>query len=207
MKTNFINSKIVFLILSILVAFLGSYFILEATNWGPWAFSDSAAYVSAARNFSGGRGFVIINSNNSTTQVTEFPPFYAFFLSIFLGENGDPNTILRWVNIALFVTFLFVFGCILYYYTHNSLISASGMLFCVTSPIILEIFSGVMSETLFFPLLAVIILLFQVYLGSENRSIFILLIVFSCLLPITRYAGTLFVIVTGILILFLSGSP
>ena len=174
---------------------------MSAMHWGPWAFSDSAAYVSAARNFSAGRGFIIINSNGSTTPVTEFPPFYAIFLSFFIGKNGDPNVIIPWLNVILFSVFLFSVGFILFNTFRNHLLALAGMLFCLFSPILLEIFSGVMSETLFFPLLFVIIFLAILVLKKQNESLFILLIVLSCLLPITRYAGILFIAVITLFIL------
>ncbi len=177
--------------------------MVRITHWGPWAFSDSASYLSAARNFNRGLGFVILNSNGSLTHVTEFPPFYPIFLSFFVDGNHDPSGILRWVNIGLLVIFLILLGSLLFKATRNSLLAWLGMLLCVTSPVLLEVFSGVMSETLFLPLLCLLFLLTLRYLERENTTNLVLLCVFSCLLPITRYAGILFVCgITLILLLF-----
>lgn len=176
----------------------------KTTQWGPWAFSDSATYVSAARNFSRGLGFVIVNSNGSQTHITEFPPFYSVFLSFFLGNGSDPNSSLRWVNISLYVSFLAIFGVILFITTRSNLVSLLGMLFCATSPVLLEIFSGVMSETLFLPLLGSMLLLALIYFKNGKFSVLILLTAFSCLLPITRYAGSLFVAGLALAILLFS---
>ena len=141
------------------------------THWGPWAFSDSASYLSAARNFNQGLGFVILNSNGGLTHVTEFPPFYPIFLSIFVHQGGDLNSILRWVNIGLLITFLVLFGTLLFKATRSNLLAWLGMLMCITSPVLLEVFSGVMSETLFLPLLCLLFLLTVLYSEHENTGI------------------------------------
>lgn len=193
-----------FFIATLILCILGGVIIFRATTWGPWAFSDSASYISAAKNFSIGNGFVIVNSNGSQTRVTEFPPFYPIFLSLFLGSEGNPFVLLRFVNIALFVAFIILLGCFLYYSTRNTIISTLGILICLSAPIIVETFSGVMSETLFLPLLLSILLLAYIYIQKKETHIFILLVVLSALLPITRYAGSLFVAVTAILIFALS---
>ncbi len=207
MKKPIFHSRIIFIIGAVLIVIAGGFLLTQAMHWGPWAFSDSAAYVSTARNFSSGRGFVIVNSNGSTTPVTEFPPFYAIFLSLFLGKNGDPNLIIPHLNLFLFAAFLLSVGFILFITFRNNLLALAGMLFCLFSPILLEIFSGVMSETLFFPLLYGIILLTILVLRKRNEPLFILLLAFSCLLPITRYAGTLFIGGFTLMILLFYPSP
>lgn len=147
---------------------------------------------------------MIVNSNGSQTHITEFPPFYSVFLSFFLGNGNDPNRSLRWVNVSLYVSFLAIFGVILFITTRSSLASLLGMLACATSPVLMEIFSGVMSETLFLPLLCSLLLLALLYLKSGKSSILILLTAFSCLLPVTRYAGSIFVAGLALAILLFS---
>lgn len=206
MKPNYLRSTIIFICITTLISLLGGYLIFHATNWGPWAFSDSAAYVSAARNFNAGKGFVIVNSNNSLTQVTEFPPFYPIFLSYFLGGEGNLINTLRWIDIFLFVAFLWIYGSMLFHITKNNFLVLLGLAFCLSSPILLQIFSGVMSETLFFPLLYGIFLLAIHYFQDNKVTTYVLLAVLSALLPITRYAGALFTVVIAILIFFLTKS-
>lgn len=201
-KEKTFNSFLLFLIFTLILCILGGMVIYNATEWGPWAFSDSASYVSAAKNFSAGNGFVIINSNGIHTRVTEFPPFYPVFLSLFPGIDGNPTEILRWVNIALFVSFIAIFGNFLYYLTKNTFLSSLGMLICLTAPVTLEMFTGVISETLFLPLLFGNLLLANLYIQTKKKHIFILLLALSALLPITRYAGALFVGIITLLIFF-----
>ena len=61
-----------------------------------------------------------------------------------------------------------------------------------------------MSETLFFPLLAAVILAGLVYLSDQKKSTFIILTLLSALLPVTRYAGALFIGMVAITIFVFS---
>ncbi len=206
MIKTFNRSWTVFVLIAVLTAVLGGWLMIETTRWGPWAFSDSASYISAARNFSRGLGFVIINSNDSLTHVTEFPPFYPIFLSFFTGQDGDPAIFLRPVNVFLFICFLIILGALIFKATRSNLSALLGMALCAVSPVLLEVFSGVMSETLFLPLLCLVFLLVIVYLENRKPAQWILLAVFSSLMPITRYAGTLFVAVNALVLFVLSKS-
>ena len=135
----------------------------------------------------------------------EFPPFYSIFLSIFLGKDGDANSIMHWVNTGLFTLFLSIFGTLLFRVTKNVFLSILGMFFCLTSPVLIEIFSGIMSESLFLPLLLCILLLAMIYIQDNSKlHIFILLTALSTILPVTRYAGALFIGVLAILIFIFS---
>ena len=219
------SRSLVFIFLTTFISLLGGFLVYQATNWGAWAFSDSAAYVSAARNFAAGHGFVILNSNGGITPMTEFPPLYSMLLSLFLGSGQDPNRAIRWVNISLFPAFIGLFGTILYIQYRRLLPAVVGMLFCVFSPVLIDIFAGVMSETLFLPLLLALLLVDLIYLQKRKGTTLIGIIVLSALLPVTRYAGILFVFInticlsllisgklkerlhTGILILFCSLLP
>jgi hypothetical protein len=48
---NLDRSLLVFVLICLLVTLLGAWLMAKTTHWGPWAFSDSATYVSAARKF------------------------------------------------------------------------------------------------------------------------------------------------------------
>lgn len=196
MKNN--KKTLFFFTALILIAILGGFFLSKSLAWGPWAFSDSAAYVGAARNFSSGKGFTITNANLSLTHLTEFPPGYSLFLSFFLGLENDINTLIRWINICLFALFLFLFGTLIFSVTQNHFLALIGMLFCLYSPVLLEVFSGVISETLFFPFLIGIFFLFFKYIQEKKAIHLVLFTLLSSILPIIRYAGLLFVFVFGL---------
>jgi len=104
MKNKFVIYAIYFLL-----AFVGGYFAFNAMTWGPWAFSDSSAYIGAARNIASGNGFVILQSTGEVKPLTEFPPFFPVLLSIFNGNELDYINTIRWFNIFLFFSSILLF--------------------------------------------------------------------------------------------------
>lgn len=180
---------------------IGGYLIFISTAWGPWAFSDSAAYISAARNIQNSLGPVIINANGSITAVTEFPPVFPFILSLITPFNGDFIQSARWFNIFCFITSIFLSGLIslnLLKKRFLSVIISSAM---AISPIMVDTYSGFMSEPLF--ILFLLLLIFCLLKFLQTRKIIFLFIIFCVVpfLPMIRYAGILFIICVGLLLL------
>jgi len=138
--------------------------------------------------------------------MTEFPPGYSLFLSYFIRPENDLNATIRWINICLFAIFLILFSILIFSSTRNLFLALVGIFFCLYSPVLLEIFSGSISETLFLPLLIGIFILFLKYIQEKNKIHFILLAVLSCLLPIIRYAGMLFIFTIGLALLLFDQS-
>ena len=197
------NSRnIIFLGLIIIsfFSFLGGYYVFRTTHWGPWAFSDSSAYLSAAKNLSSGRGLIIIHSTGKETQVTEFPPLLPILLSFISGKDGDYVQAARWLNIVFFSGSILLTGVIILLSTHNLLLSSLGSLIMAVSPLMLQIFSGLMSEPLFIFLLLLLVLITFFYHKSGKASLFYILTGLSALLPIIRYAGIVFIISIGFLL-------
>jgi hypothetical protein len=63
------NSRVVYVIY-FLLASIGGYLAFHAMTWGPWAFSDSSAYVGAARSIASGNGLVILQSTGNVKTLT-----------------------------------------------------------------------------------------------------------------------------------------
>lgn len=186
-----------------LCAILGGYFVYRATHWSPWAFSDSAVYLSTARNFGEGRGLVIMNSNGTATRMTEFAPLYPVVLSLLTGRNGNFIETARWLNIFSFAFCIFLSGLLIYKITRNSFIAGCVSLFIALSPVLLDAFTGLMSEPLFILLLIIHSFLLWSYISDPDWKKLISLAAVSTLLPLTRYAGIIFPISTGFLIFLL----
>lgn len=197
------TSTILFILFVTLIAVMGGYFVFKSTHWSPWAFSDSAAYLSAARNFDDGRGLVIINSNGTTTRITEFAPLYPVLLSIITGQSGNFIQSARWLNIISFSLTIFLSGLFSFTVTRNSVASGCVSLFVALSPVMLEAFSGMMSEPFFILLLVIHVFLLWVYISRPEFKYLIPLIFVSILIPLTRYAGIIFPISAGILTVLL----
>lgn len=195
------TSTILFIFFIALIAILGGFFVFKSTHWSPWAFSDSSAYLSAARNFDDGRGLVIINSNGSITRITEFAPFYPVLLSIITGRPGNFIQSARWLNIISFGLTILLSGLLSFSVTRDPVASGFVSLFIALSPVMLEAFSGMMSEPLFILLLSIHIFLLWVFISQPHWKYLLPLLLVSILIPLTRYAGIIFPISAGILII------
>ena len=177
-----------------MVSILAGYLIFRATSWGPWAFSDSAAYLSAARNIQTGRGATILNSNGSITPITEFPPLFPFILSLLTPFGGDFILTVRWLDIILFSISIFTLGLISFNAFDNLILSLMSSVIFAVSPLMVDTFSGFMSEPLFIALLLLLVFLFFEFVKSQKPAFLIPVTIISSLLPLIRYAGILFVI-------------
>lgn len=202
------KSNLVFLVYVLLavIAVIGGYFIYQATYWSPWAFSDSAAYLSAARNFDSGNGLGIINSNGSITRMTEFAPLYPVILSILTGTDGNLIQTSRWIDIISFTASIYLVGLLVFSATHDFLSAIIASVFMVFSPVMVDAFSGLMSEPLFILLMCMQIYLLWKYLNSPSTGYFFLLLIVTFLLPLTRYAGIVLVVSAGFLIILFDKS-
>jgi 4-amino-4-deoxy-L-arabinose transferase-like glycosyltransferase len=197
--------KRIFFLPGILIGLVFAIIIFQSMSWGPWAYNDSSAYISAARNLAVGNGSVILHTTGKIKQLTEFPPFYPFFLSNFGGAEGDYVAIIRVINTALFAASIFFFYLIVYKLNNNVTIASIATLMFASFRPNIEIFTGAMSETLFiFLLFLAFYFLMQYFKNTASILWFVLLTLVSALLPITRYAGILFAGLFGISILFLS---
>ena len=195
------TSNVLTLLVFILLAALGGLTVHYGMQWGPWAYNDSAAYLSAARNLALGNGPVILHSSGKISPVLEFPPLYPFLLSLFGITKFDPNSVIRILKSVLFATTVFVFTLTIYKNT-GKIISAliAGGVFTSTQ-LMLFIYTSAMSEPFFIFLLVSILFTLNEYFSRKTFKSFVLLTAFSALLPLARIAGILFVGGFGAMIL------
>ncbi len=192
------NYNQIYYVIYLLLASIGGFLVFHAMTWGPWAFSDSSAYVSAARNFASGNGFIIYQSTGRIKAITEFPPFYPMIISVFGGNKLDYISTIRWSNIFIFSSSIILFSQNLYSATRKHYLSIIATLFFISSPQIITSYTSAMSEPLFLFLILLALFLFQqIFQNNKKFSKFSFFAV-SSLLPITRYAGVLFVGIFGI---------
>ncbi len=181
---------------------MGGYLIFRATSWGPWAFSDSSAYLSASRNIQSGNGAVIHNSNGTFTPVTEFPPFFPVIINIFTPIKGDFVATTRWINILCFFLSTFMIGLLCYQTSGNLLAVFFSTALFAFSPVMVDTFSGFMSEPIFISLLLFLVFYIYKFIKTQNKLFFFLTIVASAMLPLIRYAGLLFIFCLSFSLLF-----
>lgn len=191
-------NKFLFFIIYFLLASIGGYLAFYAMKWGPWAFSDSSAYVSAARNIASGNGIVIHHSTGVEKALTEFPPFYPVVLSVFGGSKLDYIRTIRCHNVFLFSSSIFLLSQIIQLTTRNHLLSIIASMLFISSPQIISTFTSAMSEPLFLFLLLLSVYLLQLIFQNSMKFFQFFFYFISSLLPMTRYAGGLFIVIYGI---------
>jgi hypothetical protein len=185
----------------IAIAIYGSFSIHYATIWGAWAFSDSAAYISAARNFSNGFGVVISSPDENYEPLEYHPPFYPFLLSSVASFGIGFIEGARWIDILLFGLLIFSIGVSILYLTQYCLIAITSSLLIAVSPALINSFTGAMSEPLFIFLLYLSLLTFLFFLNKKSGVFLIISAIFTSCASLTRYVGIEIVLAITLLIL------
>jgi len=181
------------------------------TPYGSATSPDSLEYLDIANNIKNGKGFLATDfslenaGTNSLIKKRSWPPLYAYLLSFFINTASDVSSVSDVSKILLAISIIFVF-LIIYRNIGSSAIIPS-LLLCFTIPII-TIYTYTWSETLFLPILIVLIWASIEYLEIDSKSIFYRIIILSILLTTmillayTRYIGIAFVVLLPIVYLF-----
>jgi hypothetical protein len=207
---SFIQKQLPILILIGLVfaAILGIALIIHATNYGPWVFSDSSTYIWTAINLADGKGLVIQNPSGGYDPLTWHPPLFSLLLSIPIALGADALQSVRWINALSFGITIFLSGFATWRYTHSFLATLSVTGLTVFAMDLIYVFSGAMSECIFFVLgFGALILLVEAIQSNSKTGLMILAGILAGLSYLARYTGLAFVGVTILIpMLFLPGS-
>ena len=198
---KFKKTRVIFICTNLLLAIIGCIRIYRATNWGVWAFSDSASYFSAARNLMEGQGMIIKKANGGVEFFQQFPPLYPFVLGVAAKLLNDPFAAARWINIFAFGAFLFLSGQNMFVHTKGLVISLAAPALLLVSPMMITNFTGAMTEPIFFVLMMLSFLLVYCLIKTPDTRLQILYVIISALLPVTRYAGIVVVAANSFLLL------
>ena len=181
----------------LLESVIGASAIIYATRWGPWAHSDSAAYILSARNLLGGLGLGQLRASGRFVIGGGHPPLYSLVLSL-AGLGGmDLISAARWLDVVLFSATIFITGLALYTLTRSPWLSLLVSSLMLTSPVLLNHFSGAMSEPLFFSLGLASLFLILGFLQGGRRTLLVLAALAAGFAFLSRYAGFAFVL-TGV---------
>ena len=105
---------------------------------------------STARNLIEGHGLGLYGPSGAFHPLSLHPPFYSFVLGFFGLFGADLVTTARWIDIILFGSTDPVSGFFdLYALTKSSWLSIIGSLLLFSMPVMVDVFSGAMSEPLF----------------------------------------------------------
>lgn len=195
-----------YLILLLMLSMLGAALVFYATTWGTWAFSDSAAYVSCARNFNAGLGISMTRADGLITPFTLFPPGYAFLLSRIAILAGDFILAARIMDAVSFGLLIFTITWGSLVLSENMLIALASGLLVLAAPVMLENFTGLMSEPLFLFLFYGSFFFTQLFIQKQKEHWFMLAMLFSALAPLVRYIGVMLCALNPLILLVFSKS-
>jgi len=188
------------LLVIILLSLVGSIAIAFSTRWGPWAYSDSTAYVVSARTFleEGKLGYYV--PSGGFERLTHHPPLYPLALSTIGLFGVELLDAARWLNVVLFGATIFTTGAFSYRLLRSSwlAISLSAGMFAI--PTLVDIFSGAMSEPLCLFTSVVGTFMLVLYLETQQRCYLILAASAAGMAFLTRYIGV-FAIAAGLIAL------
>jgi 4-amino-4-deoxy-L-arabinose transferase-like glycosyltransferase len=184
-------------------ALIGALMIFYSTVWGPWVYSDSTEYIVSARNLIQGHGLGLFGGSGAFHPLSLHPPFYSLVLSFFGLFGADLVTAARWINIILFGLTILLLGATIYAYTKSSWLAIIASLLFLCLPVVVDVFSGAMSEPLFLFTGLSGLCLILLFLKSNRLVLLIIAGIASGLAMLTRYSGVAFMITgIGILLIF-----
>jgi hypothetical protein len=185
---------------SLLAATAGFTIILLFTRHGGIGIEpDSVVYLSAGENLHA-KGRLVDFTGGA---LVDFPAFYPFFLCCVMWVTGlSPLIFAPLLNAFLFALVIILAGYIMDRFVYTSRLYKWAVLACIViSPCLLEVYSMLMSESLFLVLVLVFIISIHRYSLSFSRRALFATILFAALASITRYAGITLIATGGILIL------
>lgn len=189
------------LLIAVFTAGLGV--ILYATDIAPWAYSDSAAYLTAASNLAGGRGLTVPDTRGETTLLSLHPPLFPVLLSLPISLGVDGLQAARWLNAILFGLFCALTIWSARRFSRSLALSALAGLLPLFSPDLVRLFCGAMSEGTFLVSgFLGLTLLAEYLLTPVRRGRLVLAGLLIGLATLARYAGAA-LIIAGLLGLLL----
>ncbi|NPA26190.1 MAG: phospholipid carrier-dependent glycosyltransferase [Chloroflexi bacterium] len=159
--------------------------------WGPWAFTDSVAYVDAARGVLAGRGLVVRQDPEQTIPLAHYPPLYPLALAAVMGCcRVDWLVAARWIDVAVYGVFVFVLAELgRRAWPQQPWVGTLTAAFLAASPVVARNFSGIMTEPMFFTLIALTMASLWMYWQRAWPGWLRLAGVSAAAAVLTRYAG------------------
>ncbi|MBA4386301.1 MAG: hypothetical protein C0410_16325, partial [Anaerolinea sp.] len=201
------HQKAIFLTLLALISVGAGGYIAVCTKYAPWGFSDSAAYLSAARNFAAGKGLGLLNAEGNFTPLLIFAPFYSVFLSLFVLFKVDLVETVRVLNMMFFTILIASSGWLFYKITKSFWLALCFIVMIATSPVLGISFTSIMSEPLAIVLGIPGFLLFIYALKQNSNKWLLLSALLTGLSLLTRYAFVAFPAAGVLCVLLLSNQP
>jgi len=119
------------------------------TVWGPWAYSDSTVYIVSARNLAQGQGLGVQMPGGGFAPSSGHPPLYQTILAAATIVGMNTLEAARWLDIVLYAAGILFLGLGLLRLGWPRWIVLVGIAAFFIHPLVLDIYSGAMTEPLF----------------------------------------------------------
>ncbi len=199
---------IVWFSVAFVATLVAAVYAYAMTPWGPWALSDSAAYVDAARSLAAGLGPRVHTSEGELVLLVHHPPGYPALLALGLHFTaGDWITAARGLNVLSLWLALIIVGWWLFEATNNLVFSLTATLALAIAPFTAHAFTGVMSEAPFIALMVCWLYLLWRYALSRQPHLLWHAAFLAGLGVLIRYAGLHALIMLGLAPLLWPSKP
>ncbi len=153
--TKPLPKPLVVLLFALAAAVAAGIYAYALKPWGPWAYSDSAAYVDAARHIAAGHGVLSTQSDGRLILLTHYPPGYPALLAVGLHLTaGDWLTTATALDLLSLWVMLMVVAWWLYEATAWPCAGLLGMVLLATSLPIARAYTSLMSEGVYLAMMA-----------------------------------------------------
>jgi hypothetical protein len=201
------NRSSAYFVAIMLITILGCASVVYGMKWGPWAGSDSVAYIEAARNFAKGDGLVIRQASGDRVPLSLHPPLYPVLLAALSVFSSDMIFVAKIANVVLWGIFILSICLFYYFYLDHPIYLFLVCFLFLSSPLFLRLFTGAMSEPLFFVTSLMSLLLIIIYLQTNKAMVLFLSALLAAMSLLTRYMGVAVIAagVLGLLVFSLGG--
>ncbi|MGD0611622.1 MAG: glycosyltransferase family 39 protein [Anaerolineales bacterium] len=171
------------------IALLGGVLIFYGTAPGPYGASDAVSYLVKARNFAKGIGIGYYFPDGSFFQPTIQEPLYSIVLGLFYLVKIDLLQAARLLDILFFVATIFLAEYLFYRYSSIPALSIIVGALIGVFPALLEAYTSVLTESLYFVLYFGSLLCLVSHLQNGQKRWLIFSALLAGLLATTRYDG------------------
>ena len=172
--------------------------LVLAREWtyGVALFWDSIYYISVARHFLQGEGFVTLLGN----PYTSWPPLYPALLAAASFFIFDPHDVAGPVNAVIFGLTVFVTGRYLRERLGSDILALWSCFAIMLSIPLAWMAAWALSEPLFILLATLSLIQIDIFLNTQKRSAIIWAAIFTAMACLTRYMGVTLIFTISLLI-------
>ena len=172
--------------------------LLSTSSYGIGTSPDSIAYISTARNLLADKGFVLFDG----TLYVAWPPLFPTLLAL-IGSGGmDLLVSSRFVNAICLALITFISSYWLLDHIHLRPLALLGSAAIVLSPPLITVSLMAWSEPLFILLTLLCLFALERLLKGDKYEFYLLSILFAALALVTRYSGSVTILVGVLVLLF-----